>query len=237
MPIMEIPREISNTINYALDNFVPPAIRDSKWFMSPMMRLALGPKYRYYMEFKESLPTLSATEIDSYYEVLSDTFIKRDTDLNRQSVSFIMKNVVGESVIDIGCGRGYLAREIAKELKTRGGSVHGFDVAATPGIRDGVTYQNGTILSLPYEDKSFDTVICSHVLEHIRDIKEALKEVRRIAAKRIIIAVPRQREYRYTFDLHIHFFPYLFDFQRLMESPAAQYYEIQRDYICIDDLD
>ncbi len=36
------------------------------------------------------------------------------------------------------------------------------------------------ILDLPFEDNSFDVIICNHVLEHIEDDKKALKELYRV---------------------------------------------------------
>ena len=166
---------------------------------------------------------------------MADTFIKRDTDLNQKSLSFILAKLreVGGSVVDIGCGRGYLTREMLEINEVK--SIHGFDIAP-PSDCDGITYQKGTILNLPYEDKQFDIVVCAHTLEHIRDIDVALKELRRITKKKLIIAVPRQRAYKYTFDLHIHFFPYLFDLKRLMNSSNADYHEFGGDFVCVIDL-
>lgn len=40
--------------------------------------------------------------------------------------------------------------------------------------------KNMNILKLPYEDNTFDFVICNHVLEHIADDLEAMKELRRV---------------------------------------------------------
>jgi SAM-dependent methyltransferase len=36
------------------------------------------------------------------------------------------------------------------------------------------------ITKIPYEDKSFDIVICNHVLEHVPDYKKALSEIYRV---------------------------------------------------------
>lgn len=36
------------------------------------------------------------------------------------------------------------------------------------------------LMALPYEAGSFDVVICSHVLEHVRDDKQAMSEIRRV---------------------------------------------------------
>ena len=43
---------------------------------------------------------------------------------------------------------------------------------------------------LPFLDRSFDTVVCAEVLEHIRPMGEALSEAIRVAKKKIIISYP-----------------------------------------------
>ena len=63
---------------------------------------------------------------------------------------------------------------------------------------------------MPFEASAFDTVVCTHVLEHVRDIHAALAELRRVAARRLVIVVPRERPYRFGFNLHLSFFPYRF---------------------------
>jgi ubiquinone/menaquinone biosynthesis C-methylase UbiE len=227
---MKLSREFTNLINLVLDNLLPPPIRDSKAFMGFLMRAVLGPKYRYYMEFKDKLPHLSEADIENYYALLADTTMPRDTDLNKQSIKIILNNLVGESVLDVGCGRGYLSEKIAKTSAFK--TVHGLDYAPPQKSRR-VIYQKGTIYHLPYEDASFDTVICAHTLEHVPDIQLALSELKRVTQKRLIIVLPKQREYKYTFDLHIHFFPYLYTVKQLISEPNAQYYEIARDYVVI----
>lgn len=62
--------------------------------------------------------------------------------------------------------------------------------------------------NIPIKSKSIDTIICTHTFEHLKNPYKTIEEFRRIAIKRIIIIVPLQREYKYTFDLHLHFFPY-----------------------------
>jgi hypothetical protein len=57
-------------------------------------------------------------------------------------------------------------------------------------IKNAVNTDEG-LPHLPYPDRSFDTVICSDVLEHIGDGHEdALSELNRIARKKVIITVP-----------------------------------------------
>lgn len=43
---------------------------------------------------------------------------------------------------------------------------------------------------LPFRDNSFDTVVCSDVLEHIGSHKQAINELLRVARKKVIITVP-----------------------------------------------
>src|SRR5208283_2318402 len=182
--------------------------------------LLFGNKFKYFMEFKKKAPFLSQEEYESYYRILSDKHIQRETDLTHECVERILSNVVGKSVLDIGCGRGYLVKKIAAEKKIE---VVGIDISA-PEIQDsvgGVSFIKQNIEELPFQDNSFDTVICTHTIEHLLKPLDAILEIRRVARKKIIIVVPRQREYRYTFDLHIHFFPYTFSLQKILKNERA----------------
>ena len=230
---MGIPREVTNFFNYILDNIIPPILRDQYWFMAPCMKLILGPKYKYYMEFKEKASVLTEKQINEYYILLSDTFIKRNTDLNKMSVDFILKNIKGNSVIDVGCGRGYLTKQILQNNNDK--LIYGYDILP-PDKFDGITYESGTVLSMPYSNNQFDTVICAHTLEHIYDINKAITELIRITKDRLIIVVPRQREYKYTFDLHIHFFPYKYNLGKLINLTNANIYNFKNDFIYVVDF-
>src|SRR3546814_21159083 len=83
-----------------------------------------------------------------------------------------------------------------------------------------------TTLFRSFDDGAFDTVICTHVLEHILDLRGALAELRRVARRRVIIVVPQEREYRFTFNPHLHFFPYPHSFLRYV-TPVPANHEIR----------
>src|SRR3546814_10696287 len=117
--------------------------------------------------------------------------------------------MLGETALDVGCGTGYLMHVLEgrrPEMKLTG--VDFIIDSETRKRAHGISFHEANIERLPFPDKSFDTVICTHVLEHILDFWGALAELRRVAAKRLIIVVPQQREYRFTFNPHLHFFPY-----------------------------
>ena len=88
----------------------------------------------------------------------------------------------------------------------------------------------GSLDGLPFPDGSFDTVICAHVLEHVRDFDRALAELLRTARERVVIVLPRQREYRYTADLHIRYFPYLYNIQMAFPMKEAAMGRVGRDW-------
>lgn len=182
-------------------------------------RLLFGQKAKTFLRFKEVAPSLSNQEIKEVYEQTLDVHFQRETDLNRQCIEKLLNEVKGTRVLDIACGRGFFSGLLAE----RGLETFGADIVISDSTRlryPGVHFHVASLDRLPYEDNAFDTVICAHTLEHVRELQPAIAELRRVAAKRLLVVVPRQRNYRYTFDLHIHFFTYPHDLLRTMGSDA-----------------
>ena len=222
--------------------------------MGIAFRAVLGPKYKYYMTFKENACTMSQADINSYYELLADTFIKRKTDLNDGCIQFIFDHITGTSVLDAGAGKGYLAHLLYQNRKMlsctekpgrsekadmRGGGylkVSACDIVLPEKRDNRIQWKQATLTELPYSDHAFDTVICAHTLEHIKDYKRALAELRRICSRRLIMIVPKQREYQYTFDLHLHFFPYKYMLLDFLDTKDVQIFEVEHDWVCVEDF-
>src|SRR3546814_19977167 len=109
--------------------------------------------------------------------------------------------MLGATALDVGCGTGYLLHVLAgrrPEMKLTG--VDFIIDSETRKRAEGISFHEANIERLPFPDKSFDTVICTHVLEHLLDFRGALADLRRVAAKRLILVVPQAREYRFTFN-------------------------------------
>lgn len=91
-----------------------------------------------------------------------------------------------KNIIDVGCGGGFVAEDIARTGKY---SVSGFDISeASLNMAKNhaksqslpITYRKGSIYSIPLPDASVDVVIVSDVLEHLDDISGALREIFRV---------------------------------------------------------
>ena len=94
-------------------------------------------------------------------------------------------------ILDIGCGMGALVRELLKQ----GADAYGMDVSpvaashcenSTPG-----RFYAGSILSIPFRDDSFDTIISTDCLEHLApdDVAQALREMHRVCRRNLFLRV------------------------------------------------
>ncbi|HAD03425.1 MAG: hypothetical protein A2091_05325 [Desulfuromonadales bacterium GWD2_61_12] len=213
-------RQVTIWLNWGLDHLLPPALRDNLLVMGPLLRLVLGKQWREFAGFKERALALSAPELEATYKRLAGSHLQRATDLHPASIELVLQRVQGPTVLDVGCGRGYLARRLSKELQVE---VVGLDILPPWGSSEkgAPRYCCGRADSLPFADKFFDTVICAHTLEHTVEPQVVIRELRRVTGRRLIIVVPRQRPYRYTFDLHLQFFPYPHTLDLLMGARVA----------------
>ncbi len=95
------------------------------------------------------------------------------------------RGVRAGSVLDVGCGGGYLAEEFAKD----GFRVYGLDPATSSieaarahaaGGKLDIDYRVGRGEALPFADASFDVIACCDVLEHVEDLRRVVDEVARV---------------------------------------------------------
>lgn len=158
--------------------------------------------------FKDRFHAMTQAEIIKAYETIQPKI--RETDLTGRCVEKIVADVVGNSVLDLGCGSGYLADRLAAVSV-----VTAADFIVSQTIADSKPYEMLSVdleRPFPFADGEFETVTCTHTLEHIGDIRGTISEIRRVARSRAIIVVPLQRPYQYTVDLHVQFFPYPWSF-------------------------
>jgi len=199
-------RRITNTIRAIMDDGLPAFIRDSRWFMYPFFWYWFkGKNINTYMNFKKIAWQLTDKEFNKIYRELNCRATDRPSDLTNKCINLMLDNLSTNSsnLLDVGCGRGFWLSILAEKTNY---SLTGCDVFESSPIKN-ITYKQGNIEQLPFEDKSFDIVTCHHTIEHIRSIEKAVAELKRVARKQLIIVTPKQRYFYYTLDLHLHFFP------------------------------
>lgn len=92
----------------------------------------------------------------------------------------------GQRVLDIACGTGILAREIASRTGSPG-RVVGIDpnpgmVAVARQLVPAIEWREGIAESLPFPDQSFDAVVSQFGLMFFADRHQALREMSRVLA-------------------------------------------------------
>ncbi len=89
------------------------------------------------------------------------------------------------SVLEVGCGGGILSEEIARMgFITTGIDPSGLSLkSAVSHARESnlsINYKEGIGENLPFEDNSFNVVLCCDVLEHVRDLPKVISEISRV---------------------------------------------------------
>lgn len=227
-------REMTNRIRFVLEDLLPPAVRDSGLFRA-VASMAWGDHIGRLAEFRARAPFLTAEEYETLYR--DHPRVHEGTDNSEACIRRIVADVAGDSVCDVGCGTGALLKRI-RDARPEAKRLVGVDfVVEDAASIPGVEYVAARIEKLPFEDGAFDTVVCTHVIEHVLEYREAIAELRRIARRRLIIVVPREREYRYSFNPHFNFFPYTHSFLRAAHPVPDRHVcvDIGRDiYYCED---
>jgi SAM-dependent methyltransferase len=95
-----------------------------------------------------------------------------------------------QEVLDAGCGTGHNL-DVLRPFGAVSGVDLNRDAVALASAR-GVNAQCASITRLPFQDRRFGLVACLDVLEHVDDDEAALRELRRVTARKgaLILTVP-----------------------------------------------
>jgi len=115
------------------------------------------------------------------------------------SILRIIKPLKKGSILDVGCGEGFMLDFFAKNNLAK--HLEGIDLSKEaielgkfnfPSLK----LKQENIYSLPYSNNSFDLVTSAEVLEHLEDPQKALSEITRVSNRYILLSVPNEPLYR-----------------------------------------
>jgi ubiquinone/menaquinone biosynthesis C-methylase UbiE len=135
--------------------------------------------------------------------------------------------VSGRSVLDAGCGTAYGSALLAEAGAAK---VVGVDRASEvlDSVRDampaGVMLEAADVTALPYEDASFDVVVCFEVIEHVANPGGALDEFRRVLSPNGVLAVSSPNSDVYPLGNPHHVYDY---------TPAALEHDLLQRFGCV----
>jgi 2-polyprenyl-6-hydroxyphenyl methylase/3-demethylubiquinone-9 3-methyltransferase len=89
------------------------------------------------------------------------------------------------NVLEVGCGGGILTEEIAKMGFITAGidpSEQSLNIAIKHAKESNlkIKYEKGTGENLPFQNNTFDVVLCCDVLEHVHDLPKVISEISRV---------------------------------------------------------
>lgn len=115
-------------------------------------------------------------------------FVNRRLGGTRAVASHLGRVAGPASVLDVGCGAGDMALDLARRFPQL--RMTGFDLSETMlSFGAGLSRVQGDVHRLPFRDRSVDYVISSHFFHHLSDegIVRTLREFDRIARRGIVV--------------------------------------------------
>ena len=120
-----------------------------------------------------------------------------------KSLSSLAQSVAPSSVLEIGCGEGFLALA----LGGLGYRVHGLDVredaldyarkaAFKKGMEKLLSFEYGDIYNLNITNFTADLLVCCEVLEHLDEPDRALEALHNLPIRYAVFSVPREPLWR-----------------------------------------
>ena len=170
---------------------LPKCIRNSSIFFKISSVFFKLPKDLF--TFREEYDKKNIVDLSLYYSNNSINSLKRiskEIDINSWHFKILQNYFIDQSpnsLLDVGCGSGYLLNQFWELNNST--TLFGIDYETPFFKKNKFTFIKGDVLKTLKEflSNSFEFVVCSHVLEHLNNPKEVIKELRRVCSDILII--------------------------------------------------
>jgi 2-polyprenyl-3-methyl-5-hydroxy-6-metoxy-1,4-benzoquinol methylase len=98
----------------------------------------------------------------------------------------------GARLLEVGSGMGHLVGQLEDAFVTYGIDVNCWAVNKSKEVAPRTHLQTASAQELPFRDRSFNVVIIKHIVEHLPDPAQAIREIGRVTEKggTLILATP-----------------------------------------------
>jgi ubiquinone/menaquinone biosynthesis C-methylase UbiE len=142
----------------------------------------------------------------------------------RNLVRRLLPRNPGARVLEVGCGDGEMTAAITG---ADGAGVVALDLSRrrlerTAQRAPGTRLVQSSVYELPFADGSFDTVLCTDLLEHLDEPDLAVRELVRVASSRVLLSVPYSIRIERTLCPHCRKSYYLYGHQHSFGREGIQ---------------
>lgn len=102
----------------------------------------------------------------------------------------LAKKIIGDfkfkNCLDVGCASGFMVSEIARQYPTaQFFGIDVYDKAVEYGRKKykNIKFKQAAAEKIPYQDQTFDLIICYETIEHVEHPLKSLQEMRRVLKK------------------------------------------------------
>lgn len=167
----------------------------------------------------------------------------KNTDINSYHLKIIysvIDSIKPKSIIDVGCGTGFLLELLDKRLSNC--TLKGIDFSCPSSQKlktnNDLNFIREDIYSslVKLKSDSADLVICAHVLEHLSNPESLIQEIRRVTKKSLILICPLEKPYKWGMNYHVQFFKNsknFIDFIRNDQNSSSSYSFYERIGDCL----
>ncbi|MCK4624969.1 MAG: methyltransferase domain-containing protein, partial [Phycisphaerae bacterium] len=185
------------------------------WMLKLFERLAhhksigFGSISRTQRRLQERAHAPAATSTETYGPLERDKPLQDKYAMREPVAYFLVKHffksleellhIAAGRILDVGAGEGDAYQFLSPGIVARGVTaleINPACFARMAKIAPSLTPIEGSIYEIPFEDNSFETVLCSEVLEHLDDPDKGLHELLRVSSRWVLISVPREPIWR-----------------------------------------